>query len=197
MHEYGDGAGVLAQMQAKRGAPPVPAVPAGAPEMHVSKGTPEEDKLASWGKASDEMFNKGDVKAIVAGMAEDGDYWINMGGQPAMKGAKANTAGLTGWFKAFPDQKWTTTNSWGIDGFAIVEHTMTGTNKGPLGPMPATRKAVTDWHFVDIYQPTADGKMQHGWGYANPVEMMIQTGVIKMPGAPAAPPPPPAPPKKH
>ena len=89
---------------------------------------------------------------------------------------------LEGFFKAFPDQKWTTVNSWGIDGFAIVEHTMTGTQKGRLGPLPASNKQVKDWHWLDIMQPTADGKLQHGWGYANLVEVLQQTGALKSPG---------------
>jgi hypothetical protein len=73
-------------------------------------------------------------------------------------------------------------NAWGIDGYAIVEHTMTGTQKGAMGPVPPSNKKVTDWHFVDIFQPTADGKLQHGWGYANLAEALMQTGAMKMPG---------------
>jgi hypothetical protein len=106
---------------------------------------------------------------------------MNFGG-PAEKGKKAMTTGLTGWFKAFPDQKWTPSNAWGIDGFAILEHTMSGTQKGALGPLPASGKPVSNWHFVDILQPTADGKLQHGWGYGNLLEMMAQTGALKPAG---------------
>jgi hypothetical protein len=187
MHEYGDDAGLLAQMQGKKGAPPVPTLPANPPEMHIGKGTPEEDKLADWGKGSDENFSKDDPKPIAASSADDGDYWINFTGGPAVKGKKDMGKDLESWFKSFPDQKWTTVNAWGIDGFAIVEHTMTGTQKGRLGPMPATNKEVHDWHWVDISQPTADGKLQHGWGYANLVEMLQQTGALKEAGKPAAP----------
>jgi hypothetical protein len=114
--------------------------------------------------------------------ADDADYWMSFGG-PAMKGKKEMSKGLTDWFKAFPDQKWTVTNAWGIDGFAIVEHTLTGTQKGALGPfLPATNKPVANWHFVEILQQSADGKLQHGWGYGNLLEMMAQTGALKKPG---------------
>ena len=167
LHEYGDSAGVMAQVAGKKGAPPVPVLRTNPAEVHVAKGTPEEDKLVEWAKAADETFNKDDSKAVAATMADDSDYWLNFTGQPAMKGKKDMTAGLVGWFKAFPDQKWTPVNVWGIDGFAIIEHTLSGTQKGPLGPMPASNKAVSGWHFADIMQPTADGKLQHGWGYAN------------------------------
>jgi ketosteroid isomerase-like protein len=182
MHEYGDDAGLMAQMSGKKAAPPVPALPMSMPELHVAKGTPDEDKLADWGKADDETFSKDDAKAVVLGAADDGDYWINFTGAPAIKGKKDLGKDLDGFFKAFPDQKWTTVNAWGIDGFAIVEHTMTGTQKGRLGPLPPSNKEVRDWHWLDIMQPSADGKLQHGWGYANLVEVLQQTGALKAPG---------------
>ena len=87
--------------------------------------------------------------------------------------------------KAFPDQKFTATNAWGIDGFGIIEHTMTGTFKGPFGPVRPTGKPVTGWHQVDVIQPTADGKIQHGWGYMNVLEMMSEAGAVPK-GGPAA-----------
>jgi ketosteroid isomerase-like protein len=179
-HDYGDGAGVMSQMKGAKGAPPVPQLPTNAPEVHIAKGTPDEDKLADWGKGLDETFSKDDPKAVAATAADDADYWVNISGQPAKKG-KDLTKDLTAWFKAFPDQKWTTTNAWGIDGFAIVEHTMAGTQKGALGPVAASNKPVSGWHWIDILQPTADQKLQHGWGFANLVEALTQTGAIKPP----------------
>jgi ketosteroid isomerase-like protein len=112
MHEYGDGAGTMAQMTGRKGAPPVPTLRTNPPEVHVAKATPDEDKLVEWAKASDDTMNKDDAKAVVATLADDADYWLNLGGQPAMKGKKENAAGLAAFFKAFPDQKWTPTNAW-------------------------------------------------------------------------------------
>jgi hypothetical protein len=172
----------MAQMQGKKGAPPVPMLPTNAPETHLANGSSDDDKLVDWAKASDTTFSKDDPKAALAGMSDDGDYWINFSGAPAMKGKKENEKGLAGWFKAFPDQKWTTTTALGIDGFGILEHTMSGTQKGPLGPIASSNKPVIGWHWLDIVQPTADGKIKHGWGYANLLEMMQQTGALKPPG---------------
>jgi steroid delta-isomerase-like uncharacterized protein len=172
-HEYADSAGMMAQMSAKKGAPPVPTLPTSAPEVHVAKGTPDEDKLADWAKTGDDTMSKDDAKAAVALFAADGDFLSNFGG-PAAKGTKDITKGYTAWFKAFPDQKWTVANAWGIDGFAIVEDSLTGTQKGPLGPLPASNKPVTGWHFVTIAQPTADGKVQHMWSYGNLAEATAQ-----------------------
>jgi ketosteroid isomerase-like protein len=182
MHEYADDAGLMAQMAGKKGAPPVPMLPTNSPEMHLAKGTPEDDKLADWAKDIDTTFSKDDPKAALAAMSDDGDYWVNFSGMPAMKGKKENEKGLTAWFKAFPDQKWSNTNAWGIDGFGILERTMSGTQKGALGPLPASNKPVDGWHWLEIVQPTADGKVQHGWGFANLMEMMKETGALKPPG---------------
>jgi steroid delta-isomerase-like uncharacterized protein len=188
VHEYGDEAGLIAQMQGKKTAPPVPTVPTNPPEMHLGNGSADQDKPADFAKAYDDAFNKDDAKAVIDLTADDGDVWISFGG-PAMKGKKEVSAGLKDWFKAFPDQKWSTVNAWGIDGFGIIEHTMNGTQKGALGPLRASGKPVSNWHWIDIEQQSADGKLQHDWGYANLVEVMAQTGAMKHGGdKPAAPP---------
>jgi ketosteroid isomerase-like protein len=187
LHEYADDAALMAQMKGQKGAPAVPTLPTNAPEVHVAKGTPEEGKLVDWAKGIDEAFNKDDIKAIGADLADDADCWMNFTGMPAIKGKKALTKELTSFLKAFPDQKWTTSNAWGIDGFAIVEHSMSGTFKGPFGPVRPTHKPVSAWHAVDILQPTADGKIQHGWSYMNVVEMMQESGAMKPGGEKAAP----------
>jgi ketosteroid isomerase-like protein len=181
IHEYSDDASMMDQIQGKGTAPPVPTIPSNPPEMHVAKGTPDEDTLAAWGKGIDDTFNKDDAKAIAALWADDGDLWV-LGGGPAIKGKKDLPKALTGWVKAIPDQKWSVTNAWGIDGFAIVEHTVSGTHKGAMGKIGATNKPVTSWHWLDVYQPTADNKIQHDWAYANNFEFMKQVGALKMPG---------------
>jgi ketosteroid isomerase-like protein len=181
-HQYSDSVGLMSQMRGAKSAPPVPTIPTNPPEVHVGKGTPDEDKLADWAKGMDETFSKDDVKAVVAAtLADDSDYWVNITGKPATKGKKDLTKDLTDWFKAFPDQKWTPTGAWGIDGYAIVEHSLSGTQKGQFGPLPPSNKPVANWHFVEIFQPTADGKQAHGWGFANLAEMMLQTGALKPP----------------
>jgi ketosteroid isomerase-like protein len=188
-HEYGDDAGLMAQMAGKKNAPAVPAVPSNAPDLHLAKGTPDEEKLADFAKAMDPLFDKDDAKAVAAAMADDADYWDNISDGPAIRGKKDLTKDLEAFFKAFPDQKWATVNAWGIDGFAIVEHTMNGTQKGALGALRPSNKEVRDWHWIDVVQPSADGKVQHGWGYANLLEVMQQTGAVKPPpvaGSPAA-----------
>jgi ketosteroid isomerase-like protein len=181
LHTYADGAGMMAQIQGKPNAPPPPVLPSNPPDVHVAKGTPEEDKLVDWAKGIDDAFNKGDIKAAVALHADDADAWLSFSGKPAMKGTKELTKGVTDIFKTFPDQKWTSTNVWSVDGFAISEKVLTGTQKGKLGPFPPSNKPVT-WHWLEIVQPNADGKIAHAWLYANIFEALMQTGALKAPG---------------
>lgn len=181
-HEYGDQAGLMAQIMGRKGAPPVPVLPTNGPDVHVAKNTPEEDKLADWAKSIDAAFDKDDAGAVAAQLADDAEFWQAILGKPAAKGKKELSLELARWFKAFPDQKWAPGNAWGIDGFAIVEHAVSATQKGPIGALAASGKPVKDWHWVDIYQPSADGKIQRAWGYANLLEMMQQTGALKLGG---------------
>ena len=192
MHEYGDDLTTMMQAQGKKDAAAVPTIPTNPPEVHVSKGSPDEDALVAWAKGLDDTWSKGDPKGIVALFATDGDM-TNMGG-PATKGSKALLKDVSGYYKAFPDGKFTTTNAWGIDGFAIVEHTFSGTHKGAMGPFPASGKSI-NVHMLDIWQPSADKKVQHDWGYFNMVEMLSQTGQLPKPPAPKPAAPAPAP--KH
>jgi hypothetical protein len=72
--------------------------------------------------------------------------------------------------KAIPDAKWSLSNAWGIEGFAVLERVQTGTFKGPMGPMQPTGKQVT-LHLGEIIQPTADGKILKAWAYADMMEI--------------------------
>jgi steroid delta-isomerase-like uncharacterized protein len=179
--QYGDDAGFLAQIKGAKGAPPVPIVPTSAPEIHVAKGTPDEDKLADWVKSIDETVSKGDVAATAALVSDDGDVWTNVAAAPAAKGKKDIAKAVGAWTKALADQKWSTTNSWGIDGYGIIEHSVSATQKAAFGTLPASTKAINGWHWIGIAQPTADNKIAHAWGYANALEAGQQTGALKLP----------------
>jgi hypothetical protein len=174
-HIYADVAAMRAQMRGDKTAPPAEPAPAGDAEVHVAKGTPDEDKLADWAKKIDDTFSTDDVKQASALLADDVQY--DAWGVPPLKGKKDVGKALQGFFKAFPDQKWTTTNVWAIDGYVVVEHVFTGTQKLPFGPIAKpTGKPITGEHFLSIWQPTPDGKLAHVWNYANPIEAMQQTG---------------------
>ncbi|MCL2450229.1 MAG: ester cyclase [Polyangiaceae bacterium] len=184
-HQYADVTGLVAQMSAKKNAPPVPTLTTNAPEVHYAKGSPDDDKIADWAKTIDDTMSKDDAKAASELYAAEAELSANTpfanASGPAVKGSKDIAKTLATWFRAFPDQKWTVANAWGIDGFAIVEDSLTGTQKGALGTLPPSNKPVSGWHFVEIAQPTADGKVQHLWSYGNLAEATTQISPPKAP----------------
>ena len=111
------------------------------PRCTSARARPTRTSSSTWAKGIDDAFSKDDAKAVVAMFADDGDYWINFSGAPATKGKKDAAQGarrlLQGRSRIRSGRP---TNAWGIDGFAIVEHTMTGTHKGALGPLPAVEQ---------------------------------------------------------
>ena len=170
IHDYFDGPGFMAQLQGKKDAPPLAAPPTAAPEMHVAKGTPEEDKLADWLKGTIDTFNKDDAKALSPLMAPEGDVTFYLMGGKNIKTGKDLDKFHADLFKAVPNAKWAVTSAWGIDGYVVDERLFTGTLKGRLGPVPPTNKDFTS-HIGEIIQPSADGKYEHAWVYGNPMEM--------------------------
>ena len=170
--------GVKAQREGAKNAPPLEQPPTASPEMHVAKGTADEDKLVAWAKKIEDAFNTDDVAQVTPFLADDVQYetW----GVPPIKGKKDNVQDLQRFFKAFPDQKWTPINVWGTDGFVVIEHVLTGTQKLPYGRFTkVTGKPVTGQHFLQIWQPNADGKLVHVWSYSNPLEAQQQTGAAE------------------
>ena len=150
----------------------------------MSKGTPEEQKNLD---AANNMYKliddhkTADVLALMSDDATMADYT-----QPAdVKGKKAFTEFFGMIFKAIPDFKQTRGTQVAADDYVVTEGTMVGTQKGAMGPLKASNKPI-NVHFVDVLQ-MKDGKMVKGWSYGNSVEMLVQTGVMPMPGAmPAA-----------
>jgi uncharacterized protein (TIGR02246 family) len=170
IHDYFDGAGFIAQIQGKKDAPPLAVPPAGAPEMHVAKGTPDEDKLVDWYKAANDTFNKDDWKALSPLMATGGEVTFYLMGGKTIKAGKDLDKFHADLFKAVPNAKWAVSGAWGVDGYVVGERTFTGTLKGHLGPVPPTNKDFIS-HVADIVQPSSDGQFEHTSVYGNPMEI--------------------------
>jgi steroid delta-isomerase-like uncharacterized protein len=184
-HRYVDLATLMSQVGAsKQKARAVAAIPSSI-EWHVSKGTPDEDKNLELAKNMTGALNAKKDTDFMALHTDDSTF-DDMTQPVQMKGKEDAKK----WFKmfttAFPDAAFASTNSWAIDDFVINESTMTGTQKGPLPGVPATKKAVTI-HGVDIGQ-LKDGKFVHGWFYGDGMEMAMQLGLVKppKPAGPAA-----------
>jgi steroid delta-isomerase-like uncharacterized protein len=188
---YVDTGSVMAQIGASKAKtrPALTAIP--SMESWAAKGTPEEDKNVDVAKSvygameklateKDKKKAEADMLAIVTDdMVYDGNTMPE-----AIKGKDKAKAGPLELAKAFPDLKMTVNNAWGFGDVAVVEYTMSGTQKGAFMGKPASKKAL-NVHGVDIFQ-VKDGKVAHLWTYENGMEMAMQLGWMKMPAAPAA-----------
>jgi uncharacterized protein (TIGR02246 family) len=179
VHDYVDAPGFMAQLKGAKTAPPLATLPTAPPEVHIAKGTPEEDKLVDWAKTFNEAFNATDpAKGPPSLLAPEAEVTFYFMGGKVMK-AKDLIKFSGDAHKAIPDAKWGLSNAWGIDGFVVVERVETGTFKGPMGPVQPTGKQVT-MHLAEVLQPTADGKVLKGWAYGDMME-------VSPPPAPKAP----------
>jgi steroid delta-isomerase-like uncharacterized protein len=182
-HRYVDGATIMSQIGAsKQKARPMATLPSSI-EWHISKGTPDEDKNLEIAKSMSAAIN-GKKEADFLALHSDDAVFDDMTQPTQMKGKDEAKKWFKMFLTAFPDANFANSNQWAVDDFVINESTMTGTQKGPLPGIPATKKTVTI-HGVDIGQ-LKDGKFVHGWFYGDGMEMAMQLGLVKAPKAPAA-----------
>jgi predicted ester cyclase len=162
---------------------PIPAIPA-QPEIIPSTGTPAEDKNIEVAKSVLSALEQGQGKKeadftnlLTDDIEQDGLIHLeNMKGKDgAKKFFKAFTA-------AFPDAKFETTKAVGIGDYAILESVLRATNKGPLGPLPATKRPIAI-HIADVFQ-IRDGKVARAWTFQNGLELQQQLGLFNVPAGP-------------
>src|SRR5580704_7416814 len=125
---------------------------------------------------------KDDVKALSGLFAPDGDVTFQFMGGKVVKAGKELDKFHTDFLRAIPKAQFAIVNAWGIDGFAIVERTISGTQKGRLGPLPASNKDLT-LHVSDVLLPTDDGKISHAWAFGNMAEAAPPPPMPKAAGA--------------
>jgi steroid delta-isomerase-like uncharacterized protein len=179
-HRYCDLPTIQSQLdpQAKAGTFRAPLVSPTAPmEIHVSKGTPDEAKTMEQGDAVISAFESKNESKYMATVADD--YVLDDETTPGPQKAADLKAGTASLNKAFPDWAYQRSMMMAADGYFVAEVVLTGTQKGPLGPMKATNKPIKV-HGVDI-QSLADGKVHREWEYANSAEMLIELGMMPAP----------------
>lgn len=91
------------------------------------------------------------------------------------KGLDDLTAQLNEILTAIPDLRVTTDLMVAEEDKVVAYLTMTGTNSGPFGNMPATNKPVK-FNGVDIVH-IKDGKADERWGVFDNLSMMSQMGM--------------------
>ncbi|MEA2747799.1 MAG: hypothetical protein QOI41_1942 [Myxococcales bacterium] len=153
---------------------PIPDVPA-APETIVATGT-EEKNLDVAKTVLTALENKKEADftaALTDDVEQDGVFHLET--SKGKDGAKKFFKSFT---TAFPDAKFDVKKAFAIGDYAIVMSTMTATQKGALGQIPATKRPVAV-HLVDIFK-IKDGKVARAWTYQNSLEMQQQLGLFQV-----------------
>ena len=138
----------------------------------------DEEEIAAW--------NAHDAERAAAIFPEN-VVWIDTGSPQPLQGKDAIRQYLQGWFTAFPDIKLTVKNRVVTEDQVAAELEFVGTNNGPLqfGPgtpaLPATGRIVNGrgTYFVRF----KNGKPVEVHSYPDAAGMMMQLGLMPMPGA--------------
>jgi steroid delta-isomerase-like uncharacterized protein len=137
----------------------------------------DEEEIAAW--------NAHDVERAAAIFADD-VVWHDTGSPQAIHGKDGVRQYLQGWFSAFPDIKMTVINRVVTEDQVAAELEFIGTNSGDLqlapgATIPATGRTVygKGTYFVRF----RDGKTVEVHSYPDLAGMMMQLGLMPMPGA--------------
>ncbi len=182
---YSDLATVFTQVGLIKGKPRAIPTPVASPEINFAKGTPDEDKNLAVAKGLNDTFASKKEADFLAPLADDVE-WNDVGMGETSKGKDGAKKFYNGFLKAFPDAKSELTSSFAVGDYVIAESSFTGTHKGDMGPIKATKRPV-NLHGVDVFQ-FSNGKIVKGWSYGNSIEFVGQVGLFHPPapgGAPA------------
>ena len=150
----------------------------GAPMVVVAADDEKEKANLLIFKKGNDAFNAHKAADMMAIMAPD-VVEADMATDKDVKGAKEVQKGLEMFWKAFPDGKVEVTESWAAGDYVVGIGKFTGTNKGAMGKMKATGKAVT-MEYAEIAQ-FKDNKVVQMWRFRDGFGMAAQLGLVKMP----------------
>lgn len=183
-HRYLDLPTILSQLDPKAKAGtfrPVATLPAGGMETIVAKESPVEAKTLETGKAFYAAF-EGKKEADLTALVTDDTTFDDVTSPASVKGTKAGIAMAKSLWTAFPDLAQTKPVQFAAGDMLVTEGTLTGTQKGALGPLKASNKPVS-FRFVDFVK-IKDGKAVSLVTYSNSAEMLVEVGAMP-PMAPA------------
>jgi uncharacterized protein (TIGR02246 family) len=166
-HDYMNAGTLDMQAEGNPHAPALPDVPATS-EVHDGPAA-DDARAVAWANRYEDASSNDDAKAI--SMMDEHITWRCSLGFSA-DSREPFPAVLAHWRAAFPDMHWVADHVWPVEDYIVVEETLTGTHKGEIGPFAASGRPVK-WHWAEVWQ-VKDGKIAHGWSYANFRELRPQ-----------------------
>jgi predicted ester cyclase len=151
------------------------------PVVIATNSDVEKANLALYPKAI-EAFNKHDVNALTALMADD--VTLTEGSAPADKVGKAAVKkSYQELFKGFSDVKLDVTKVWAAGDYVVAEGVFSGTNDGnvPSWKLKKTGKKVSA-RYLEVNK-LAGGKVKNIWVLDNGMALASQLGLVPQPGA--------------
>lgn len=132
-------------------------------------------------RAAHEAFNRRQYDEMVRAMREDVVY-TDHPRHETMKGTNDFVDWAKNWTGAFSDAK--VGDPHYIDGgdYVVALFHGTGTNDGPLGPMPSTGRRM-DMPFCEVMHFDSGGRIVSGEIFYDQVTMMVQLGHMEPPPA--------------
>jgi predicted ester cyclase len=133
-----------------------------------------EDNKALIRRFNEEVFNKRNLAAIDEFITPDQvDHSLPSSLPHTREGTKQAIA-LT--LQAFPDLNYQVEDMIAAGDKVVIRYTTIGTQRGPFGPIPPTRKRVAVSGIV--ITRIADGKIVEQWGVDDRLAMLQQLGLI-------------------
>lgn len=126
-----------------------------------------------------DLFNNRDVDAIGAAFASECES-VDQARDVTLKGRDGARDAALEWVSAFSNAMMTDARV--IDGgtTTVLLFTGSGTNDGPLGPLPATGRQVS-MRFCEIREHDAAGKVVRAELFYDQVTMLVQLGHMPAP----------------
>jgi steroid delta-isomerase-like uncharacterized protein len=157
----------------------VPAGFVGEPRYIVAKNDQtEKDNLAAYEKGL-AAFNSHKVDDAIAGYADDA-LFRDLGMPKDVKGKEEIKKGLADFYKMSSDVKSAADWKLAAGEYVAAGITLTGTNDGPMGPMPKTGKSFKT-QGVELMK-FEGGKVKEHWLFFNGLAFAVQLGLAPDPG---------------
>ncbi len=138
------------------------------PLQYIDRTGPQQENVATVRTALDALENN--ESAFVASLTDDVEVHTLERSEPA-RGKDEARAHFKALHKAIAQLDTTMRSGWDIAQFGIVEYTIDGEQRGPLGWIPVQPDAVVRLHVVDVNE-IRDGKIARVWRYDSPSEIM-------------------------
>jgi hypothetical protein len=139
-----------------------------APEVYEQAGTADEKGNVTAARAALDALEGDKLDAYEAAFADNLEVFTSERALPW-----SGKADLGAYFRAMRraigQLDTTVTDGWGVGRFAVIEYTIDGEQRGPLGWIPVQHDKSIRFHIVDIVE-IRDAKIARVWRYDDPGE---------------------------